>query len=111
MTPTLSARLSKIADEIEADPSRWTQGPIAVDKTGEAVSCRSPKACAWCAWGFTLREDFTISEMDVLDRAAGALLGSPELNCVNYNEREGRTAQDVVHLFRTAATLADKENA
>ena len=50
------AWLRGIAEEVENNPERWTQGDLAKDAKGNACSAYSDDAVCWCAEGFTRRD-------------------------------------------------------
>lgn len=49
--------LRDIAQEVENDPSRWTQGECARDANGRHVIASSDEAVCWCLLGFSGRDD------------------------------------------------------
>lgn len=49
--------LRDIAQEVEDNPSRWTQGQLAKDAKGDRVLTHSKDAVCWCAEGFMWRDN------------------------------------------------------
>lgn len=106
MTATAAEKLLAIAEEIEAHPERWCQGPQALSAIGETVEARSRKACAWCAMGFLRREGLW-EVRGVADTSLDAAAQEDgEANFITFNETPGRTASEVAALFRKASLLA-----
>lgn len=55
--------LLKIAAEVEADPSRWTQGAFARTQNGNVVNIQNiSSAACWCARGFAYRDKHRFPE-------------------------------------------------
>jgi len=54
------------AHDLLRDPSRWTQGTVARDQTGETVDVTDPRAQKWCAVGAITRaaHDMSLPEYE-----------------------------------------------
>ena len=88
------AWLLKIAAEVEADPSRWTQGAFA--RSGKQISePTSLSATCWCALGFAQRDGVRPPV-----ELAVAINGKPSI----YNDSLANAAE-FVSWFRGAAEL------
>ncbi len=96
--------LLSIAEEVEADPSRWTQGAFARHSPlGCPVNTGSKDAACWCASGFMRRDDRGREEF-----AAIALWC--QANVPTYNDNL-RSYKDFVAWFRGASEIAKQEEA
>lgn len=56
MSPITPEWLEKIADEVEKDPTRWTQGAWARDSNGAPCMFNNAQATCWCIRGFAFRD-------------------------------------------------------
>jgi hypothetical protein len=79
--------------ELLSDPKRWTQGALARDKNGEAVSPFSPAAVAWCVLG-------ALFKCEVRDKSAVRKLTGTRI--MVWNDDPNRTFHEVQQMFQKA---------
>ena len=85
----------------------WTQGTMARDKNGVAVSSDDKDATCWCALGAVLavrREEWVNAVPFVRDAVGGGEL-------LVWNDTPGRTQAEVLAAFDKAIELCEKEAA
>ncbi|KAB2938018.1 MAG: hypothetical protein K8F92_15660 [Hyphomicrobium sp.] len=76
---------------IELLKQGWTDGPLAIDAKGRAVSPWSEKAVAWCAWGSLQRAALEVTgkvNLRLVDKIEAGFVK----NVVRVNEFEGKSA-------------------
>lgn len=101
MTP--KEQLLEAAEFFEKNPDKWTQNRFAEDKAGNKIGCLTPKAYRFCVWGYfyskyrtrtlvTFVKPLIISEADTI---------------TSWNDKPGRTVEEVVALLNKAAELCE----
>ena len=95
--------LLKIAQEVEDDPTRWTQGEEARDAGGLAALPWDGTACCWCAVGFINRS--CEYREPYLFGAIGALRTACNRPLLSRHNDDLKSAAEFVAWFRRAAEL------
>lgn len=91
----------------------WTQGRLAADKNGLAISLRAPAACSFCTHGAIAKASDEIAgdlTCVVSDRAMSLLgHGFEGRDVVAWNDKLQRTKEDVVMAFDFGILMARDE--
>lgn len=103
--PDLAAKYRAIAQEIRQDPSRWCQNHHAVCADGSSPPfSKDQLAVAWCAAGFTYRDDLPGVWLNLAVEQIGGF------GYIRFNDTPGRKPEEVADLFDRAAALVEAES-
>lgn len=94
------------ARELISDPARWTRGYMARNKSGDAVSEKSPGAVCWCSIGAMMAVAGSFPNeiylaWDVLEQLTGVGL------LAYFNDNH--THEQVMEMFDAAIILAGEK--
>jgi len=82
--------------------SGWTQGPIAVDRSGSGTDATDPAACKWCLAGAMRLARRDLHDWGPYYDAERAIKVVCRMTPISYNETRGRTKQQVLAKIREA---------
>jgi hypothetical protein len=96
---------NSIADEVEKDPSRWTQGCFVRDTQGRVLPLMDVrKGACWCISGFMERDGIdSVRAAYCLNLSVSGSLATH----ITYNDRL-KNSQEFVVWLRRAAAVAQK---
>ena len=85
----------------------WTQGAMARDKNGVALSCSDQDAACWCVMGATMA---VTHDIPTTNAAIGFLRLAVGDFAPRWNDTPGRTQAEVLAAFDKAIELCEKES-